>query len=73
MLIADMDSARDLVKIELQKQGLTQVELARRLGLAPASVSRTLRAPPIRQDSHWPAILDALGLEVIIRPKNRQL
>ncbi|WP_161883864.1 transcriptional regulator [Deinococcus alpinitundrae] len=57
------------VKVELAKREMTMLELAAQLGIPQQSLSRTLQTSPVNQRSHWPAILEALGLEVIIRPK----
>ncbi|GAA3995062.1 hypothetical protein GCM10022631_01430 [Deinococcus rubellus] len=45
------------------------VELAAQLGIPQQSLSRTLQTSPINQRSHWPAILEALDLEIVIQPK----
>ena len=58
-----------IVKIELAKREMTMLELAAQLGIPQQSLSRTLQASPIDQRSHWPKILEALGLEIVIQPK----
>ena len=48
---------------------MTQIQLATQLKTTAPILSRALTGSMIRTDSYWPAILDALGLEVVIRPK----
>lgn len=58
-----------VVQARIREMGTTQAALAAQLGTTPAILSRTLGSALVRQDSHWPALLEALGLEVIIQPK----
>lgn len=53
----------------MKDQGLTQVKLAELLKTTQPVISRTLTASVLNDRSHWPAIIEALGLEVVIRPK----
>ena len=53
----------------LKDQGITQNKLAEMLHTTQPVISRTLTASVLNDRSHWPAILDVLGLEVVIRPK----
>ena len=49
---------------------LNQAALARQLGIKPQTLSRImLHIPVINARSAWPAVLDALGLEMIVRQK----
>ena len=57
------------VRQALKDQGLTQAKLAEMLNTTQPAISRTLTASVLNDRSHWPAILDLLGLEVVIRPK----
>lgn len=57
------------VQAALKAQGMNQSQLAERLGKERAAISRTLSRSPIDPRSDWPAILDALGLEIVVRPK----
>ena len=57
------------MQARLKALNMTQIQLAAQLKTTPAIISRALSGSMIRTDSYWPAILDALGLEVIIRPK----
>ena len=63
------ESFRETVAAALKAKGLNQSQLATQLGRERASISRTLGRSPIDPRSDWPAILDALGLEVVIRPR----
>lgn len=54
----------------LKQRGLTQVQLARQMGLDERTLRSTLSSSLIRPNSHWPAILDALGVEIVLRPKS---
>lgn len=59
------------VRAQLEKMGLSQAELERQLGVKRSVVSRALGGSPLDQRSTtWAAMLDALGLEVIIRAKS---
>ncbi|AFD27458.1 helix-turn-helix domain-containing protein [Deinococcus gobiensis] len=62
---------KTIVKIELAKREMTQTELAEQIGIPQQSLSRTLRTPALNQRSHWPKILDALGLELVVQPKKQ--
>ncbi|GGM22320.1 helix-turn-helix domain-containing protein [Deinococcus aerophilus] len=57
---------KQVIQSRLKTLGLTQAQLAEQLGTTPSILSRTLKTPLVRQDSHWPAILDALALTVEI-------
>lgn len=60
------------VRIQLEKLGLSQAELERQLGVKRSVVSRALGGSPLDERSKtWTAMLDALGLEIIIRPKSQ--
>jgi lambda repressor-like predicted transcriptional regulator len=63
-----MDVKR-IVKVELAKRGMTMQSFAKELGIPQQSLSRTLNTPPVNQKSHWPKIMEALELEVEIKPK----
>ncbi|WP_407541749.1 helix-turn-helix transcriptional regulator (plasmid) [Deinococcus radiomollis] len=62
-------NARQTIKVALAEAGMTQAQLATRLEMKPQVLSQSLQSPLVNSRSHWPAILDALGLEVVIRPK----
>lgn len=62
--------AATAVRVQLARQGINQAELARQIGTLPGTISRALAGSPLDERSKtWPAILDALGLEIVIRPK----
>ncbi|WP_407543021.1 hypothetical protein Q0M94_25465 (plasmid) [Deinococcus radiomollis] len=64
-----MENLAEQVRKALKDQGVTQIKLAELLDTTQPVVSRTLKASVLNDRSHWPAILDILGLEVFIRPK----
>ncbi|WP_407571484.1 hypothetical protein [Deinococcus altitudinis] len=53
----------------LKTLSMIQVQLATQLESTRAVLSRALSGSAVRTDSSWPAILDVLGLEVVIRRK----
>lgn len=59
--------SKQIVQMRLKALGMTQAQLAEQLGTTPAILSRTLGSPMVRQDSHWPAILRALSLDVTLQ------
>ena len=54
----------------MKQRGVTQIDLARQLGLDLRTLRNTLSSSLMCPNFYWPAILDALDLEVIIRPKS---
>jgi transcriptional regulator with XRE-family HTH domain len=64
---------QELIDAKLTEQGLSRSDLARQLGISRQVVTRTLNSTALINEraEHWPAILDALGLEVVIRPKRQ--
>ena len=50
------------------KQGFQQAELARRVGLSPAQVSRFLKGERGLSLESIDRLMEALGLEIVIRP-----
>lgn len=61
----------EAVKMLLKEKGVTQAEFAHEIGTSQPVLSRTLKSPFINTQSHWPAILDALDLELVIQPRKR--
>ena len=62
---------REAVSEVMRQQGMTRADLARKVKKQPQAISRALNGG---KDSGsipetWQVILDALGLEVVIRPK----
>lgn len=62
---------KTVVKVALAQRDMTLGELARRLGIPAQSLSRTLKTSVVNTQSHWPGILEALDLEVEVKPKPR--
>ena len=62
------DDLRLQLRQHLATQGLSQAELGARIGTDRHTISRALAGngavPPI-----WQRMLDALGLELVLRPK----
>ena len=56
---------RAAVEAELTRQALTKGELARRLGVTPQALSRTLKHVEAER-TLWPRILKELGLRLTI-------
>lgn len=59
---------KETVRARLKEKGMTQAQLAEQIGTTPAILSRTLGSPVVRSDSHWPAVLKALDLQVTVTP-----
>ena len=55
---------RDRIRTEMTAQGLTQAELARRLGIRPPSLSQVLSGPRGKVPQSLLDVLDALGLTI---------
>jgi transcriptional regulator with XRE-family HTH domain len=55
---------RDRIRAEMTAQGLTQVELARRLGIRPPSLSQVLSGSRGRVPQSLLDVLDELGLTI---------
>ncbi|SMB93158.1 hypothetical protein [Deinococcus hopiensis] len=66
------ETPREAVQAALKTRGMNQSQLAAQLGKGRASISRTLARSPIDPRSDWQTILDMLGLELIIQPKQQQ-
>jgi predicted XRE-type DNA-binding protein len=63
------DSIKSQVKAHMRRGGTTQKELADKLGIRQPSVAAALgKTTAINQG--FAEILDALGLELVVRPKN---
>ena len=61
---------RHAVEMALATRQTNQAELALQLGIFPSVLSRMLKQNQLlSQRSNWQEVLDALGLEVVIRPK----
>jgi len=64
-----MNSVSSSVKQIMMKRGLSEHDLAKQTGLPLNVVRRTLNEPPLLDGAHWKAILQLLGLEVVVHPK----
>ena len=63
---------RAAIQAALAERKMSQARLAEQIGITPQALGRTLKLGRVVSDaSNWPAILDALGLEVVIRPKGQ--
>lgn len=56
---------REAVRERMNAEGLTQTELARRLGMEPNNLSRMLSGGSGKIPEAWQQLLDALNLEVV--------
>lgn len=63
--------AVNLVDQALKAQGKTRADLGRDLNISRQQISRTLNTVALinPRSEHWLPILDALGLEIIVRAK----
>jgi len=73
MSLDPTQQATHLVDEVLKAQGKTRADLARDLGISRQQVTRTLNSTALinPRSEHWSAILDALGLEVVVQPKRQ--
>jgi transcriptional regulator with XRE-family HTH domain len=62
---------RRAIESAMREKGLTQAELARRLGKTPQSVAPILKGRRGKQPESLLEVLDALGLELKVVPKGR--
>ncbi len=62
------EQLRVAIQEAIWKQGFQQAELARRVGLSPAQVSRFLKGERGLSLESIDRLMEALGLEVVIRP-----
>ena len=56
----------------IEQQGISQVEVAKRIGVAPQSVNRFLKGERGSLPKSMVDVLDALDLELHVRPKKRE-
>jgi len=61
-----------VIQARLKALNMTQIQLARQLKITPETLSQVLAGSVVQTQSGWPAVLDALGLEVVICPRSRQ-
>ena len=63
------DQIRTATKAALAGKGLTQAQIAEQLNIPRTQVNRMLNGDIGKVPDSWTALADALGLEVVIRPK----
>ncbi len=64
-----MNSVSLTVKHTMMKRGVSETVLAKQTSLPLNVVRRTLNEPLLLDGSHWKDILELLGLEVVVHPK----
>jgi predicted XRE-type DNA-binding protein len=65
------DRIRSDVKELLKQRGLTQQQLADMTGIERPNINAMLSGKVGKMPDRWEKLLDALGLEVVIRPKRQ--
>lgn len=67
------DGIRQALLDALKEQGISQAELARRAGVPRQNISRALTAdtPQGKTPPIWEKMLDALGLELTVKRKEK--
>ena len=65
------EELRSAVQEAIWARGVQQAELARGVGMSQAAISRFLRGERFLSPEAIDRILDAVGLEVVIRPRKR--
>jgi transcriptional regulator with XRE-family HTH domain len=65
------EQLRVAIQEAIWKSGVPQAELARRIGLSPAQVSRFLKGERGLSLEAIDVMMEVLGLEVVIRPRKR--
>ena len=63
------DQIRTATKAALTEKGMTQAQIAEQLNIPRTQVNRMLNGDIGKIPDSWTALADALGLEVVIRPK----
>lgn len=58
------------IKMELLRRGMSQRELASELGMKPQYLAQMLSGRVSMVPARWQQILEALGLELCVRPKS---
>jgi transcriptional regulator with XRE-family HTH domain len=66
------EQLRTVVQEALWTRGMEQAELARDAGISQATVSRFIRGERFLSPEGIDKVLDALGLEVTIRPRRER-
>ncbi|MDZ7799994.1 MAG: helix-turn-helix transcriptional regulator [Trueperaceae bacterium] len=60
---------REEIRVAMVRQRLTQTELAKRVGLSRQHLNHLLTGHRGNLPDGWGKVLDALGLELVVRPK----
>jgi len=63
---------RQAVRIELARRDSNQAKLAKQVGVSPQYVSDVMRARAGNVPEVWQRIFDELGLELVVRLKDRR-
>lgn len=63
------EQIREAVRIELARRQLKQTELADKIGKSRQYVNAAIHGRAADMPDIWQGIFDALGLEVIVKPK----
>lgn len=63
------DRIKTAVRVELARRGMTQKELAERIGMAPSQLSATMIGRDNKLPPTWQRIFDELDLELAAIPK----
>ncbi len=64
------DTIRQIIRDEMQKQGLTQVQLARDLNLVQPNLARMLTGRSGEIPANWQKLFEALNMELTLQPKS---
>ena len=65
------EKIRSQIASYMKSQSVTQVDVARQLGITPQSVSQVLRGDRSHIRKPLLDILDTLGLELVVQPKDK--
>jgi transcriptional regulator with XRE-family HTH domain len=66
------DDLRAIVQEALWTRGIQQAELARDAGMSESAISRFLRGERFLSPEGIDRVLNALGLEIVIRPRRER-
>ncbi len=64
------ESIRQAVRIELARRDSNQARLAEKIGVSKQYINNVMRARAGNVPAVWQRILDELGLELVVRPKD---
>ncbi len=63
------EQVRQAVRARMKERGITQVKLAREVGMEQPNIQRLLAGRVGAVPDSWQKVLDALGLKLIAEPK----